>query len=134
MRRAIADCSRVVGERLARIPDGTWSERLYVTGLMPGEGTTHQEVLTLTKTGERPAVSNAGTSPQGGAGNSTYGFLRAAMVGAVGTAVAWDQLGCAAGVADHSLRAVPGRATWRAGRRRCRHTSPPSSRSTLRRP
>jgi N-methylhydantoinase B len=45
--------------------------------------------------------SNAGTSPQGGAGNSTYGFLRAAVVGALGTALAWDQLGCAAGVANH---------------------------------
>lgn len=101
MRKAIADCSRVVGERLARIPDGTWSERLYVTGLLPGEGTTHQEVLTLTKTGGQLLCSNAGTSPQGGAGNSTYGFLRAAMVGAVGAAIAWDQLGCAAGVADH---------------------------------
>jgi N-methylhydantoinase B len=101
MRKAIADTSRVVSERLRRIPDGTWSERLYVTGLMPGEGTTHQEVLTLTKRGDRITCSNAGTSPQGGAGNSTYGFLRAAVVGAVGTTLAWDQLGCAAGVANH---------------------------------
>jgi N-methylhydantoinase B len=101
MRKAIADTSRVVSERLRRIPDGTWSERLYVTGLMPGEGTTHQEVLTLSKRGDQVVCSNAGTSPQGGAGNSTYGFLRAAVVGALGTALAWDQLGCAAGVANH---------------------------------
>src|SRR5215212_4692214 len=101
MRKAIADTSRVVSERLRRIPDGTWSERLYVTGLMPGEGTTHQEVLTLSKRGDQVVCSNAGTSPQGGAGNSTYGFLRAALVGALGTALAWDQLGCAAGVANH---------------------------------
>ena len=101
MRRTIADTSRVVSERLRRIPDGTWSERLYVTGLMPGEGSTHQEVLALAKRGDQITCSNAGTSPQGGAGNSTYGFLRAAVVGAVGTALAWDQLGCAAGVANH---------------------------------
>ena len=101
MRKAIADTSRVVSERLRRIPDGTWSERLYVTGLMPGEGTTHQEVVTLSKRGDQITCTNAGTSPQGGAGNSTYGFLRAAVVGAVGTALAWDQLGCAAGVANH---------------------------------
>jgi N-methylhydantoinase B len=101
MRKAIADTSRVVSERLRRIPDGTWSERLYVTGLMPGEGTTHQEVVTLSKRGDQVTCSNAGTSPQGGAGNSTYGFLRAAVVGALGTALAWDQLGCAAGVANH---------------------------------
>ena len=73
MRKTIADTSRVVSERLRRIPDGTWSERLYVTGLMPGEGTTHQEVLTLTKRGDQVILHNAGTSPQGGAGNSTYG-------------------------------------------------------------
>jgi N-methylhydantoinase B len=109
MRKAIADCSRIVGERLRSIPDGSWSERLYVTGLMPGEGTTHQEVLTLTKRSDRLLCTNAGTSPQGGAGNSTYGFLRAALVGAVGTALAWDQLGCAAGVADHiTFEPVPG--------------------------
>jgi N-methylhydantoinase B len=101
MRKAIADTSRVVSERLRRIPDGTWSERLYVTGLLPGEGTTHQEVVTLSKRGDRIVCTNAGTSPQGGAGNSTYGFLRAAVVGAVGTTLAWDQLGCAAGVANH---------------------------------
>jgi len=109
MRRAIADCSRLVGERLARIPDGSWSERLYVTGVSPGEGATHQEVITLTKRGDRLLCTNAGTSPQGGAGNSTYGFLRAAVVAAVNTALAWDQLGCAAGVADHiTFDPVPG--------------------------
>jgi N-methylhydantoinase B len=101
MRRTIADTSKVVSERLKRIPDGTWSERLYVTGLLPGEGTTHREVVTLSKRGDQLTCTNAGTSPQGGAGNSTYGFLRAAVVGAVGTALAWDQLGCAAGVANH---------------------------------
>ena len=109
MRKAIADCSRVVGERLGRIPDGSWSERLYVTGLMPGEGATHQEVITLTKRGDRLLCTNAATSPQGGAGNTTYGFLRAAVVAAVGTSLAWDQLGCAAGVADHlTFEPVPG--------------------------
>jgi N-methylhydantoinase B len=101
MRKTIADCSKVVSERLRRIPDGSWSERLYVTGLLPGEGATHEEVLTLTKRGDQVTCSNAGTSPQGGAGNSTYGFLRAAVVGALGTALAWDQLGCAAGVGNH---------------------------------
>jgi N-methylhydantoinase B len=31
MRRMIADCSRVVAERLLQIPDGTWSERVRAT-------------------------------------------------------------------------------------------------------
>jgi N-methylhydantoinase B len=100
MRRAIADCSKVLAERLLRIPDGSWSERLYVTGLA-GERATHQEVLTLTKRGDQLVCTNAGTSPQGGAGNTTYAFLRSSVVAALGTALAWDQLGCTAGVANH---------------------------------
>jgi N-methylhydantoinase B len=100
MRRMIADCSRVVADRLAQIPDGTWSERLYVTGIGGGRET-HREVLTLTKRGDRLLCTNAGTSPQGGAGNTTYAFLRSSVVAALTTALAWDQLGCAAGVANH---------------------------------
>jgi len=100
MRRMIADCSRVVADRLTRIPDGTWSERVYVTGLA-GERATHQEVLTLTKRGDQVFCTNAGTSPQGGAGNTTYAFLRSSVVAALMTALGWDQLGCAAGVANH---------------------------------
>lgn len=100
MRRMIADCSRVVADRLTRIPDGTWSERLYVTGIGGGRST-HQEVLTLTKRGDVVLCTNAGTSPQGGAGNTTYAFLRSSVVAALTTALAWDQLGCAAGVANH---------------------------------
>ncbi len=102
MRRMIADCSRVVADRLLRIPDGTWSERLYVTGIGGGRET-HQEVLTLTKRGDQVLCSNAGTSPQGGAGNTTYAFLRSSVVAALMTALGWDQLGCAAGVANHAV-------------------------------
>jgi N-methylhydantoinase B len=100
MRRMIADCSRVVADRLTRIPDGTWSERVYVTGIA-GERETHQEVMTLTKRGDQVFVTNEGTSPQGGAGNTTYAFLRSSVVAALMTAIAWDQLGCTAGVANH---------------------------------
>jgi N-methylhydantoinase B len=108
MRRTIADCSRVVADRLARIPDGTWSERLYVTGI-GGERASHQEVLTLTKRGDQVFCTNAGTSPQGGAGNTTYAFLRSSVVAALMTTLAWDQLGCSAGVANHVVfEPVPG--------------------------
>jgi N-methylhydantoinase B len=100
MRRMVADCSRVFAERLTRIPDGTWSERVYVTGVV-GARESHREVLTLTKQGDQVFCTNAGTSPQGGAGNTTYAFLRSSVVAALMTALAWDQLGCSAGVANH---------------------------------
>ncbi|HWU12236.1 MAG TPA: hydantoinase B/oxoprolinase family protein, partial [Streptomyces sp.] len=101
MRRVIADCSRVVGERLRRIPDGSWSQRLYVSGALGEDHRLHQEVLTLTKRGEQIVCGNAGTSPQGGPGNSTYSVLRSAVVAALASAVGWDQQGCMAGIADH---------------------------------
>ena len=92
MRRMIADCSRVVADRLLQIPDGTWSERVYVTGI-GGSRESHQEVLTLTKRGDQLLCTNEGTSPQGGAGNTTYAFLRSSVVAALMTTLAWDQLG-----------------------------------------
>jgi N-methylhydantoinase B len=100
MRRMIADCSRVVAGRLTQIPDGTWSERLYVTGIGGGRES-HREVLTLEKRGDQVFCTNAGTSPQAGAGNTTYAFLRSSVVAALLTALGWDQLGCTAGVANH---------------------------------
>ena len=64
--------------------------------------------MTLTQARRPGRLHNAGTSPQGGAGNSTYGFLRAAVVGAVGTALAL------------------GPARLRRGRRRTTSSSTPS--------
>ena len=131
MRRMIADCSRVVADRLTQIPDGTWSERVYVTGIA-GERATHQEVLTLTKRGDQVFCSNAGTSPQGGAGNTTFAFLRSSVVAALATALAWDQLGCAAGRCQpRRVRPGHGNAERRAvARGRARPTRAPSSPST----
>jgi N-methylhydantoinase B len=101
MRKAIADCSKVVSERLRQIPDGTWRERLFVGGARGVEREVHREMLTLTKRGDQLTCSNAGTSEQGGPGNSPYGVLRSGVVAALQTALAYDQLGCTAGVANH---------------------------------
>ncbi|WP_448620351.1 hydantoinase B/oxoprolinase family protein [Geodermatophilus sp. URMC 65] len=103
MRKMIAEASRVVGDRLERIPDGTWSRRLYVTGALGVDRESHQEVFTLTKRGRHVICSNEGTSPQSGPGNSTYSVLRSAAVSALAAALAWDQQGCFAGIADHVL-------------------------------
>jgi N-methylhydantoinase B len=109
MRRMIADTSKVVSERLRKIPDGSWRQRLYVGGLMGGEHGVHQEMLTLTKHGDQIVCTNAGTAAQGGAGNMPYGTLRSGVVAALMTVIAPDQLGCVAGVANHiSFAPVPG--------------------------
>ncbi len=102
MRRMIADTSRVLSERLSRIPDGVWRERMYLSGIV-GEGVVHQEVLSLTKQGDRLIISNEGTSPQAGPGNTTYAVTRSAVISAISTHLAHDQLGCIAGVANHVM-------------------------------
>jgi N-methylhydantoinase B len=109
MRKMIADASKVVAERLQRIPDGTWSERIYVTGVSGDDRLSHKEVITLTKRGDRVTVTNDGTSPQAGPGNSPYTILRASVVSALTTGLAFDQQGCAGGVANHVMfEPVPG--------------------------
>ncbi|MEU1980843.1 hydantoinase B/oxoprolinase family protein [Nocardia sp. NPDC019395] len=109
MRRMIADTSRVVSERLKSIPDGRWSERLQVVGLEGDGRTIAPEVLTLSKRGDELMCTNEGTAPQSGWGNATYGVLRANVIAALNAALAYDQLGCMAGVANHVVFApVPG--------------------------
>jgi N-methylhydantoinase B len=112
MRRMIADTSKVVSERLRKIPDGSWRQRLYVGGLMGGEHGVHRETLTLTKRGDQIVCANAGTAAQGGPGNMAYGTLRSGVVAALMTVIAPDQLGCVAGVANHiSFAPTPGTRT-----------------------
>jgi N-methylhydantoinase B len=101
MRKMIADTSKVFSRRLREIPDGRWSERLYVTGLSAGDRDSHVEVITLTKQGDRIVVGNEGTSRQAGPGNSPYAIFRASVVSALTMGLAFDQQGCAAGVANH---------------------------------
>jgi N-methylhydantoinase B len=109
MRKMIADTSKVVSERLQRIPDGTWSERVYVTGISGDDHESHKEVITLTKRGDRVICTNEGTSPQAGPGNSPYAILRASVVAALTTGFAYDQQGCSGGVANHVFfEPVPG--------------------------
>jgi len=109
MRKMIADTSRVFSERLQRIPDGTWSERLYLCGITNGPRISHQEVLTLTKRGDSLICTNAGTAPQAGPGNTPFSVLRSCVLAALSTMLTPDQLGCVAGIANHvRFEPVPG--------------------------
>ncbi|OZF26065.1 hydantoinase B/oxoprolinase family protein [Rhodococcus sp. 14-2483-1-2] len=103
MRKMIAAASRVVGDRLDLIPDGTWTQRSFATGATGVDRVSHREVLTIQKQGRHITCRNDGTSPQSGPGNSTYSVLRSGIVSALAAALAWDQRGCLAGVADHVM-------------------------------
>ena len=108
MRRMIRDASRAIGERLLRIPDGAWEERIYMAGLGAEDRSAHRFVTRLRKTGDRLVFSNEGTDPQYGSASSAYGTWRSAAVVAVSNFVGWDQLLCNAGALDHiSLEPAP---------------------------
>ena len=57
---------RTFVERLAGIPDGTWTHRLYAEGAHTGDPATYAYQLTVTKRGDDLHVDNAGTDPQAG--------------------------------------------------------------------
>jgi N-methylhydantoinase B len=109
MRRIIRDCSRTVSERLQRIPDGEWQERIYIGAAGPDDRSVHRLVTSVRKQGDRLVFANAGTDPQFQAASGTYGSWRSALLCATGTLLAYDQLYCPAGVIDHiQLQPTPG--------------------------
>lgn len=72
MRRLIDAAERVFVERLAGIPDGRWSHRIYTEGALPGDKELYAYQVNVTKRGERLIFDNAGTDPQAGSINLTY--------------------------------------------------------------
>ena len=112
MRRMIRDASRAIGERLLRIPDGEWEERIYMSGLAAQDRSAHRFVTRLRKTGDQLVFSNAGTDPQLGSASSVYGTWRSASIVALSNFLGWDQLLCNAGALDHiSLEPTAGTLT-----------------------
>lgn len=109
MRRMIKDCSEAVGKRLEQVPDGEWRETIYIGSAGPGDRDVHRLVTTLTKIGDRLIFTNEGTDPQFSAANGTLAGWRSGAVCASSALLAYDQLYCPAGVADHmEFKPVPG--------------------------
>ena len=112
MRRMIHDSSRAIGERLLRIPDGEWEERIYMAGLGATDRSMHRFTAKLRKTGDQLIFSNEGTDPQYGSANSVYATWRSGAIVALCNFVGWDQLLCNAGALDHiTLEPSPGTLT-----------------------
>lgn len=101
MRGMIRDCSQAVGSRLEQIPDGEWSETIYLSSLGGDDRDLHRVVTTLRKVGDRLTFSNEGSDPQCYAASACFSAWRSALVCAGSTMLGYDQLYCPAGVADH---------------------------------
>lgn len=100
MRKMIETTAGVVGERLARLPDGEWSDTRYVSGAVVGDLTPYKFSLTVRKQGDRLTYTNAGTDPSVGSFNITAGVLRACITNSLLTFLCYDQYLCAAGLLE----------------------------------
>ena len=109
MRRMVRDCSQAIGDRLLRIPDGEWRQRIYLGGLGVEDRQAHRFQIAMRKEGDRLTFTNAGTDPQYHSANGTYSTWRSGILVAVTNFLGWDQLLCNAGALDHiSLEPVAG--------------------------
>jgi N-methylhydantoinase B len=112
MRKIVRDTSRAVGQRLRRLPDGTWTDVSYLGGMYTGDRGAYRVVLGMKKSGDQLTFFNDGTDPQVGSSNCSYGAWRAAVLASLCSMLAWDHRFCFAGVLQHmKFEGVPGTIT-----------------------
>jgi N-methylhydantoinase B len=85
-------------ERLASIPDGTWSQRGYAESAVPGDQAIYTYQINITKQGDRLIVDNRGTDPQAGSINVTYAAWSGACLAAITQSMTSDLAGAYGGV------------------------------------
>jgi N-methylhydantoinase B len=100
MRKLISDTESSVRERLERLPDGRWSDVVWVSGGASGDRDVRKHVLTLTKRGMQLDFSNHGTDPQFAALNCSFGQFRSAILCALAQLLAFDHRYCVGGFAN----------------------------------
>src|SRR5947209_5119556 len=98
MNRVLDAGERTVAERLAKIPDGQWSHRLYAEAAHTGDTGIYTYQITVRKQGEHLYVDNAGTDPQTGSINVTYAGFSGAFLAALTASLAADLAGAYGGV------------------------------------
>jgi N-methylhydantoinase B len=98
MQRTLDAGEALFAERLAQIPDGTWSHRAYTEAAVPGDRGIYAYQVNVTKTGDRLVVDNKGTDPQAGAINVTYAAFAGAVLAAITQQMTSDLSGAYGGV------------------------------------
>jgi N-methylhydantoinase B len=100
MRKLIEDTEASVRERLDRLPDGRWSDVVWVSGGASADRETRKQVLTLTKRGAHLEFTNEGTDPQFAALNCSFGQFRSGILCALAQLLAFDHRYCVGGFAN----------------------------------
>jgi N-methylhydantoinase B len=109
MQRTLDAGEALFVERLAQIPDGTWSHRVFTEAAVPGDRGIYAYQMNVTKTGDRLVVDNRGTDPQAGAINVTYAAFAGAVLAAVTQQLTADLAGAYGGVYRRvEIRPEPG--------------------------
>src|SRR4030081_3374420 len=90
MNRVLDAGERTVAQRLAKIPDGRWSHRLYAEAAHTGDTGIYPYQITVRKQGEHLYVDNAGTDPQTGSINVTYAGVSGAFLAALTASLTAD--------------------------------------------
>jgi N-methylhydantoinase B len=98
LRATLDSGERLFAERLADIPDGRWSHRVYTEAAVSGDRGTYAYQVNLTKVGQRLVVDNAGTDPQAGAINLTFAAFAGAVLAAITQQMTPDLGGAYGGV------------------------------------
>ncbi|HKJ57871.1 MAG TPA: hydantoinase B/oxoprolinase family protein [Halobacteriales archaeon] len=108
MRRLNDSGQESMKETLSKIPDGTWSERVYQERAMTGDDGVYPIVLTLHKEGDELTFTNEGTSDQVGAINQPFAAWRGTILSAANVLLQPDQMGATGGmVRQMSFRPEP---------------------------
>jgi N-methylhydantoinase B len=98
MNRVLDAGERTVAERLAKIPDGRWSHRIYAEAAHTGDAGLYTYQITVRKQDEQLYVDNAGTDPQTGSINVTYAGFSGAFLAALTASLTADLAGAYGGV------------------------------------
>ncbi|MBS1678834.1 MAG: hydantoinase B/oxoprolinase family protein [Actinobacteria bacterium] len=109
MQRVLESGEKAFKERLDRIPSGTWSASALLDGATEGDRGVYRVQGSVTKDENGLTFSNAGTDPQAGILNATYGTWRGSVATALNSTLAYDQLFAIGGAMRHvHFDPVPG--------------------------
>lgn len=93
MRRILDDAQESFRQKLRRVPDGTYSELIWVDERMPGDRENYRIQLNVHKKGDRLVIDNIGTDSQVvGPVGYTYASFAGSIMGAISITFLWEHL------------------------------------------
>jgi N-methylhydantoinase B len=92
-RRMLDQAQESFRQKIAKLPDGTWSEIRYLDEALPGDRTTQRTQLNVTKRGDRITVDNTGSDPQTpGTNGIPFTSWSGSITGIISVSMLYEQL------------------------------------------